>query len=396
MRINVQASPVIVSTISLPDPVDVKWNNDGNVYVLSRSGSSITEFNASGAVIRSLAGVGATPNGLDVDAAGNVYVAVTGANQVKKFMPSGSSFQPDSSFNGTGRIGRSDASPGSASGEFNAPFDVTVTPDGEQIAVSDSSNHRIQLFTKAGGFVDSYGVFGTSLGKFNSPSGLTYDDAGELYIVDQGNNRIVLAPASAFIAGANGTFGNGLNQFSAPLGISTGDRGIYVADTANSRIQIFEPLALASSSQPTPFIVRAALSGEVGLNHPNAVSSIRNAVEETLYIADTGNNRILLVRLPGENPLTTWNAMIQRLILQDIPGAVSYFAAGRAEGYRVAFATIGITELAQTVSQLPALNINFAEENEAEYYFQQSVKGVNLTSFVRFVREHGVWKISEF
>lgn len=82
LRINVQAPPVLVSTISVTDPVDIKWTASSNLYVLSGSSATITEYDTNGSSIRSLSGIGSNPSGFDVDAAGNVYVAVTGSNQV--------------------------------------------------------------------------------------------------------------------------------------------------------------------------------------------------------------------------------------------------------------------------------------------------------------------------
>src|SRR5208282_1424855 len=43
LQINVQAPPVLVSTISITDPVDIKWTASSNLYVLSGSTATITE-----------------------------------------------------------------------------------------------------------------------------------------------------------------------------------------------------------------------------------------------------------------------------------------------------------------------------------------------------------------
>ena len=152
LQINVQAAPVIATFLNITDPVDLKSMPGAYLYVLSRSTATITEFDAAGTTIRSVSGVGTTPNGLDVDNAGNVYVAASGDNQIKRYVPTSTSFQLDSSFNGSGFIGRADKTSGTAKGEFNAPFDVAVTPDGQEISVADSGNNRIQSFDGAGAF----------------------------------------------------------------------------------------------------------------------------------------------------------------------------------------------------------------------------------------------------
>ena len=178
IRISVQAPPVQISTVPVTDPVDLKLTPDGNLCVLSRSTQTIAEYNPAGSLVRSLAGIGLNPNGIEVDAWGNVYVAVTGENQVRKFNPTANSFQGDMTFNGS-RIGRTDKAAGTANGEFNAPFDVAITPE-EEIAISDSGNHRIQRFTKFGVFLESFGSPGSGPGQFNTPKGLCYDDGGYL------------------------------------------------------------------------------------------------------------------------------------------------------------------------------------------------------------------------
>jgi hypothetical protein len=129
LRINVQSPPVILQTINVTDPVDLKWMPGGFLYVLSGSTATLTEFDSSGTAIRTLSGMGSSPQGLDVDSAGNVYVAVTGNNEVEKLNPTETSFRLDLSFNGSGKIGRADGSAGAGAGEFNAPYDVAASDD---------------------------------------------------------------------------------------------------------------------------------------------------------------------------------------------------------------------------------------------------------------------------
>jgi Glucodextranase, domain B/NHL repeat len=221
LRINVQAPPQqIGDAISVTDPVDLKTTADGKLYVLSRSTATILEYDTTttpATLVRSASGIGTTPTGLDVDANGNVYVALSGENHVAKFNPITGTFQPDTAFGAGGLIGAT----GSGDGQFNAPYDVAVTPDGGEIAVSDSGNHRIQRFsTGNGSFVGSFGGQGSGLGQFNTPKGLTFDGRGYLYIVDSANNRIALA-FDSMVVGTSGTQGTGLGQFQSPVNLNT-------------------------------------------------------------------------------------------------------------------------------------------------------------------------------
>src|SRR5207245_507212 len=60
LRINVQAQPVTLNTISITDPVDLKTSANGHLYVLSRTTATITEYDAAQAVVRSVSGIGTT------------------------------------------------------------------------------------------------------------------------------------------------------------------------------------------------------------------------------------------------------------------------------------------------------------------------------------------------
>jgi hypothetical protein len=394
LRINVQAPPVVVTTNNITDPVDVKWTQGGHLYVLSRSTATITEFDGTGTAIRTLSGVGTTPNGLDVDSAGNVYVAVTGDNQVKRFKPSANSFQLDTVFNGTGFIGKADKSTGSAPGQFNAPFDVAVSPGGEEISASDSGNNRIQTFSSTGEYINSFGEQGAAAGQFSALKGLCRDEIGSLYVVDSGNNRIALGDSSATMW-TSGAGGAALGQFQGAVNLSAGTRGVYVADTGNNRVQAFKSEAGCGVS-PVPFIPRFALSAELGLNQPSSVAAVSDLLQEKLYIADTGNNRVILITLPADSPEAVWNAMKQRLLAGDIQGAIQYFSSISADSYRQEFLSIGPTDLISLVSQIPAVVPVFIEDEAAQYRFDRVIQGITLTFPIDFIKENGTWRILEY
>ncbi len=397
LRINVQTSPVQQSVINITDPVDLKCDSAGNLYVLSRSTATITEYNSSSTVVKYLSGIGSAPRGLDVDGAGNVYVADTGDNQVLKFNPTTSSFQADSTFGAAGTIGKSDKSSGSGNGEFNAPFDVAVSPDGGTISVSDSGNNRIQQFaTTDGTFIGAFGQQGNGDGQFNSPEGLTYDNTGYLYIVDSGNNRIALAQGT-FVEEVTGTGGTDLGQFSGPVNIGIGERGVYVADTSNNRIQCFNPPAPHNPFSISPSSTRFAFA--TGLNQPAAVAAVNNLTEELFYVADTGNNRVILCYLPDGNAdaiQAVWNSMTARVAAGDVSDALSYFSTQSVDDYRDLFLAVAINNAISTIGEIGTLTPNYIYNDKAEYNYADSMAGQPITGTVMFVNENGVWKILEF
>lgn len=388
---NVGQAPFSPSTISVPDPVDLKWDGK-SLYVLSGSTATITEFDTSGNVVRSLTGIGTSPSGLDVDAAGNVYVAMNGDNQVWKFNPTNTTFAADATFGNGGYIGNGDDSSGSDPGTFNAPFDVAVSPDGGTISVSDSGNNYIQQFDSSGNFLASFGSSGSDVGQFNAPEGLTYDSVGNLYIADSGNNRIVLAQGSE-IEGVSGTSGTAFGQFNTPANVNVNNRGIYVADTANNRIQCFNPLANGVYGFTTSDI-RFVLS--TSFNQPAAVAAVDSLTNEMFYVADTGNNRVLLYGFPSDDPTLAWNSMTNRITAGDIPGAISSFCSDTADSYKQAFSFIGINNVIAAINEIGALTPVYINNDQAEYYFTNMIDGHVITFPVEFVKENGVWKILEF
>lgn len=399
LRINVQTPPNTLNTIAIVDPVDLKCAANGHLYVLSRSTAIITEYDADLAVYRSKSAIGTTPTptptGLDVDTDGNVYVALSGENHVAKFKPVPGTFELDLSFGASGLIGTT----GAGNGQFNTPYDVSVAPNGQEIAVSDSGNHRIQRFrTDSGAFMDSAGGQGSALGQYNTPKGLAFDAAGYLYIVDSGNNRVVLTLSSAAI-GASGSSGTGLGQFGAAVNLGVGSRGIYVADTGNNRVQAFDPISGAHGASVTPFTARVALSTQLGLHQPAAAAPAADLLSENIFVADTGNNRVLKVAIPeSATPAETWNLMVQQLTAAtpDVEAATSNFSQMTAEDYRQGILTIGTDKVRLDMNAVGALTPVFIENDKAQYYFEQTIEGRVFLFPVEFVKENGVWKVLEF
>jgi DNA-binding beta-propeller fold protein YncE len=71
---------------------------------------------------------------------------------------------------------------GHGNGEFSYPWDVDISPDGNLIVVTDSRNHRIQLFDKFGNYLRKYCVFEDHpfdfKDVFDYPRGVSFDNQG--------------------------------------------------------------------------------------------------------------------------------------------------------------------------------------------------------------------------
>ena len=133
--------------------------------------------------------------------------------------------------------------PGTGPGEFNNPEASKFNSKG-QLYVTDLKNDRVQVFTKDGKFLKTWGKSGTGPGEFKAPAGLAIDKDDNIYTTEIGNDRVQVFDANGKFISMWGKKGSGNGQFGNLHGIfvdkSTG--WVYIADTANNRIQVFKPV----------------------------------------------------------------------------------------------------------------------------------------------------------
>jgi len=230
--------------------------------------------------------------GVGVDAGGNVYVADTGNNVIKKYGPTGlyittikKDFKNliDIEVLTTGDVLVSD--PGNArvvlldsSGNVKIENILgTNASDGvkgiacdlaDNIYVIDSSatpGNVIKKFDKNGNRLSlQFGIIGgLQSGYFNDPTDLAIDNRnGDIYIVDSGNNRIQRFNSEGKFLSEFGHFGSEDGNFSTPWGIAVDKSGfVYISDTKNARVEKFMPgRATSISTIPSTATTSSALS----------------------------------------------------------------------------------------------------------------------------------------
>lgn len=187
----------------------------GKVFILDSEGELLT-------VISGLE----RPTGLAFDASSRrLYVADTLAHRIVVFDDEGTRLF---------EFGER----GVQEGEFNFPSHISLS--GSHLLVNDSMNFRIQAFDLDGRFLSAFGDHGNASGYFSQPKGVAADSRGHVYVAGATIDRVqVFSPDGQFLL-ALGNKGNGPGEFVMPTGVTIADDRIYVADSYNSRVQIFE------------------------------------------------------------------------------------------------------------------------------------------------------------
>ena len=130
--------------------------------------------------------------------------------------------------------------------------------------------------------VRAQGEAGTGPGNFGEPRGLASDPAGNLYVADTKNHRIQVFDAAGRPLRAFGSQGQGDGQLNEPCGVAVDPQSgdVWVADTWNARIAHFSADGRWKG---------ALTDGEKPFFGPRAVAVSRGVV----FVADTGNKRIV-------------------------------------------------------------------------------------------------------
>jgi kumamolisin len=247
------------SSARFNDPTGVAVDSGGNIYVADTLNETIRKIAPNGNVTTFAGKTGTAgstngttgvarfnhPVGLALDASGNLYIADSSNNAIRKIAPSNTGTFTVSTF--AGRAGSSGNTDGTGSNaRFDDPLGVTVDAS-DNLYVADSKNDTIREITSAAvvtTIAGSAGVagdsddFGTNA-LFDDPTAVAADGLGNVYVVDALNYTArVIGPSSLVFttAGQPGVSGSvdGIGQsagFTAPYAIAANSSGnVYLTD----------------------------------------------------------------------------------------------------------------------------------------------------------------------
>ncbi|MES9833372.1 MAG: 6-bladed beta-propeller [Candidatus Thiodiazotropha sp. DIVDIV] len=129
---------------------------------------------------------------------------------------------------------------GEGNREFNYPSHLAFSND--RLIVNDTMNFRIQIFDVNGLDIHTFGKQGDASGFLTQSKGLTADSDGHIYIADALANRIQIFNQNGDFLLEFGKTGDDPGEFRMPSGITIWDDKIFVADSYNQRIQVFQYL----------------------------------------------------------------------------------------------------------------------------------------------------------
>jgi len=321
------AGVVTTFAIGFGQPNDIIIDPSDNLYVADAASNSINLVTAAG-VASTFAGNGSKsfsngpglsagfyyPYGIGRDAAGNLYVADSQNNMIRKITPDA----VVSTFAGTGAAGDTDGAGAQAS--FNDPNSVVFDAAGNMY-IGDSKSNKVRKITP-GAVVSTFagtGATGNQNGTvttatFNGPGGIALDAAGNTYLADVHNYLLRKVDAQGNVTTLAGTGNPGSSDgigtaasFNLAYGLNYNTSGfLYITDLGNNTIR---KICLTGYTIDKPLPAGLTFDQTTGIisGTPTATSP---ATDYTVTAYNTAGSSVTIVNI----------SVISALTLAAIPG----------------------------------------------------------------------------
>ncbi|MEU1998012.1 hypothetical protein ABZ511_26525, partial [Nocardia gamkensis] len=302
-------------------PCSVAVDGAGNLYIADLYNQRVRRVDPAG-VITTVAGTGTAgyngdnqlainadlnaPEGVAVDGSGNLYIADSHNERVRRVDPAG----VITTVAGTGTDGYNGDNQLAIDADLDYPCSVAVDGAGN-LYIADLHNQRVRrvdpagiITTVAGTGTDGYNGDNQPAinADLNQPCSVAVDGAGNLYIADPHNQRVRRVDPAGVITTVAGTGTEGYNGDNRPAidadldylcgVVVDGSGNLYIADTSNQRVRRVDPAGVITTVAGTG---TDGYDGDnqpainVDLDYPQGVAVDGSG---NLYIADTGNKRV--------------------------------------------------------------------------------------------------------
>ncbi len=169
------------------------------------------------------------------------------------------------------------------------PTGIAWEEDGERFYVVDTGDHSVKVFDRDGSAVDTIGGVNSPV-RFHFPTFAAVAAGGDLLVNDALNYSIRRFDSGGKVVGAFGREGDGPGSFARPKGIALdSDDHVYVVDNLFDNIQVFD----RDGRLLVVIGARGQRRGEFW--SPGGI----DIVDDTIYVADTFNNRIQVLHYMG-------------------------------------------------------------------------------------------------
>ena len=284
---------------SFADPFGIAVASDGTIYVADAGESNRIRKISPDGNVTTLAGGSEgfsdglgpaasfnTPSALALGPDGNLYVADTGNNRIRKITAEGMV----STVAGDGNAGYVDGPVATA--QFNGPIGLTVSGGGD-IYVADTYNDVIRMITTkgqvttiAGGGTPGYADGEQKVAMFDTPSGIIVVENSSLIVADTGNRRLRKVSPEGNVT----TLPTSGEELSRPIGLAfSHDRFLYVTELDRSRVIQVAPDGVARVVSGHGSGFADGFDG-AQFNQPTGIAIGPRVHKPTeIFVADSGN-----------------------------------------------------------------------------------------------------------
>lgn len=220
-----RGSPITCRGREWNAPMAAAVTPDGALLVADAGAAEVVRVALDGACTAMGTGVLDRPTGVAADSQ-RIYVTDPPRHEVVIFSASG-----------IARVGRR----GEGEGEFDFPTAAALAPDGTLLVV-DALNFRVVRLSPGGAWLGSFGSPGDEDGAFARPKGIAVGDDGRVYVSDAQRDLVLVFRQDGSFEYSIGGTGTSPGWFTHPAGLAVAGGRLYVADSHNRRIQVFEIL----------------------------------------------------------------------------------------------------------------------------------------------------------